>query len=140
MALDAITRREHFTAATDLVFCTVTGGRLTGDAIRDAFYDALTAAGLAHLRYLEPPTDHTPGVLREYPIIPTTCATPSARWRCAQRRCPTCKRGWAISTSRPPCAASTTGPSTTPQPSSPPPSPPNPCTQPCTEQGSCTRK
>jgi len=45
VALDGLSRREHLTAATDLVFCTAAGERLSGDAIRDAFYDALGAPG-----------------------------------------------------------------------------------------------
>jgi integrase len=70
VALDKLSRREHFTSPGDLVFCTVTGERLTGDAVRDGFYVALKAAGLNHLRYLEAPTDERPGVLRDDPIIP----------------------------------------------------------------------
>lgn len=64
VVLDALSRREHFTAPGDLVFCTVAGDRLMGDAIRDAFYAALAVAGLEHLRYVET------GVLRDDPIIP----------------------------------------------------------------------
>jgi integrase len=50
VALDALSRRDLFTAPGDLVFCTPTGDRLSGDRIRDAFYLALDAAGLGHLR------------------------------------------------------------------------------------------
>jgi integrase len=53
--VDRLSRREHFTEQDDLVFCTVTGGRLHGDAIRAAFYDALDAAGLGHLRGKDDP-------------------------------------------------------------------------------------
>lgn len=70
LALDALSRREHFTAPGDLVFCTATGAHLSGDAIRDAFYDSLASAGLEHLRYAVVPTDDAPGELREDPIIP----------------------------------------------------------------------
>lgn len=70
VALDDLSRRDDFTAAGDLVFCTPAGDRLSGDAIRDAFYDALQGAELNSLRYLEPPTADKPGVLREDPIIP----------------------------------------------------------------------
>lgn len=70
VALDELSRREHYTAPSDLVFCAAIGDRLSGDAIREAFYAAVDAAGLGHLRYLEPPTNDTPGVLREDPIIP----------------------------------------------------------------------
>jgi integrase len=49
-ALGRLSKREHFTAPGDLVFCTVTGGRVLGDEIREAFYAALTKAGLGHLR------------------------------------------------------------------------------------------
>jgi integrase len=70
VAVDGLSRREHFTGPDDLVFCTITGDRLTGDAIREAFYAALAAAGLNHLRYVEPPTEGRGGVLRDDPIIP----------------------------------------------------------------------
>jgi integrase len=71
VALDGLSRREHFTGPDDLVFCNEVGERLHGDAIRSAFYDALDAAGLAHLRYAEAPTEDNPrGVLRDDPIIP----------------------------------------------------------------------
>lgn len=71
IALDGLSRREHFTGPDDLVFCTITGDRLSGDSIREAFYAALAAAGLDHRRYLEPPSEDRPeGVLRDDPIIP----------------------------------------------------------------------
>ena len=50
VALDGLSRRPRFTAPGDLVFCTATGGHLSGDSIRDAFYVALNGAGLGHLR------------------------------------------------------------------------------------------
>ena len=50
VALDALSRREHFTDPGDLVFCTVVGRHLLDDDVRDAFYDALDAAELGHLR------------------------------------------------------------------------------------------
>jgi integrase len=55
VALDVLSRREHFTAPDDLVFCTQVGERLTGDAIRDAFYDAVDDAKLGHLRLKDDP-------------------------------------------------------------------------------------
>jgi integrase len=55
VALDGLSRRPRFTAPGDLVFCTEAGAHLTGDSIRDAFYVALTAAGLGHLREKEDP-------------------------------------------------------------------------------------
>jgi integrase len=71
VALDGLSRREHFTAPTDLVFCTETGERLSGDTIRSGFYAALDAADLGHLRYIVPPSEENPGgVLRDDPIIP----------------------------------------------------------------------
>ncbi len=50
IALDEVSRRAHFTGPGDLVFCTETGGRLSGDRVRDEFYSALGRAGLGHLR------------------------------------------------------------------------------------------
>jgi len=50
VALDGLSRRSRFAAPSDLVFCTETGGHLSGDSIRDAFYVALRRAGLGHLR------------------------------------------------------------------------------------------
>jgi integrase len=61
VALDKLSRREHFTAPGDLVFCTPTGVRLSGERIRDTFYLALDAAGLGHLRH------------RAKPITPYDC-------------------------------------------------------------------
>lgn len=55
VALDALSRREHFTGPDDLVFGTVTGAHADGDVIRDGFYAALAAAGLGHLREQEKP-------------------------------------------------------------------------------------
>jgi integrase len=50
VALDSLSRREDFTGPDDLVFGTVVGGHLLDDDVRDAFYDALEAAELGHLR------------------------------------------------------------------------------------------
>jgi integrase len=50
VALDGLSRREHFTGPDALVFGTVTGGHLNDDNVRDAFYDALEGAGLGRLR------------------------------------------------------------------------------------------
>jgi integrase len=50
VALDGLSRREHFTGPDDLVFGTVVGGHLLDDDVRDAFYDALKAADFGHLR------------------------------------------------------------------------------------------
>jgi integrase len=83
VALDALSRREHFAGADDLVFPNQRGDHLLDDVVRDAFYDALDTAGLGHLRYLEPATEDNPnGVLRDDPIVfhdlrhtfGTTCA------------------------------------------------------------------
>ena len=50
VALDGLSRREHFTGADDLVFGSVVGEHLNDDDVRDRFYDALEAAELGHLR------------------------------------------------------------------------------------------
>jgi integrase len=55
VALDAVSRREHFTEPGDLVFCNDVGGHLLDDALRAAFYRALDDAGLGHLRTTEDP-------------------------------------------------------------------------------------
>jgi integrase len=55
VALDGISRREHFTEPGDLVFPNVVGGHLLDDDVRDAFYDALDAAGLGALRAKDNP-------------------------------------------------------------------------------------
>jgi integrase len=55
VALDGLSRREHFTADGDLVFGTVVGGHLNDDGVRDAFYDALEAVELGHLRAKDDP-------------------------------------------------------------------------------------
>jgi integrase len=55
VALDALSRREHFTGSDDLVFCSEVGGYATGDRIRDHFYEALDAAGLGYLREQDEP-------------------------------------------------------------------------------------
>jgi integrase len=55
VALDGLSRREHFADGDDLVFGSEVGGHLLADAARDGFYDALAAAGLGHLRAEENP-------------------------------------------------------------------------------------
>ena len=55
VALDGLSRREHFTGGEGLVFGTITGGHLSDDVVRDAFYDALEAAELGHLRAKDDP-------------------------------------------------------------------------------------
>jgi integrase len=55
VALDGLSRREAFTQDDDLVFPNVVGGHLSDDVVRDAFYDALDAAGLGHLRVKDHP-------------------------------------------------------------------------------------
>ena len=49
-ALDGLSRRELFTGADDLVFCSAVGGHPDDGVLRDRFYAALSAAGLGHLR------------------------------------------------------------------------------------------
>jgi integrase len=53
-ALDALSRREHFTDPNDHCF-TVTGGVLDEGDVRDAFYAALAKARLGHLRTKDDP-------------------------------------------------------------------------------------
>jgi integrase len=55
VALDALSRREHFTAPDDLVFGNEVGEHGSDDEARDEFYEALAAAGLGHLRATEEP-------------------------------------------------------------------------------------
>jgi integrase len=55
VALDGLSRREHFTGDDDLVFCTPVGGHLDDDNVRDAFYAAIDAAALGHLREKDDP-------------------------------------------------------------------------------------
>jgi integrase len=50
VALDGLSRREHFTGPDDLVFGSQVGGHLNDDTVRDAFYAALERAELGHLR------------------------------------------------------------------------------------------
>jgi integrase len=48
--LDGLSSREHFTGPDDLVFCTASGEHVSEERTRDAFYDALDAAGLGDKR------------------------------------------------------------------------------------------
>lgn len=54
-ALDALSRRDLFTGPDDYVFASPVGGPLDEGEIRGWFYDALTAAGLGHLREKDDP-------------------------------------------------------------------------------------
>jgi len=68
VALDGLSRREHFTGDDDLVFGSVVGKHLSDDVVRDAFYVALEDAGLGHLRAKDDPIvwhdlRHTMGTL-----------------------------------------------------------------------------
>jgi integrase len=77
-ALNDVSRREQFTGPDDLVFCDAAGQHLPDAYLRDGFYDALDAAGLAHLRSTDNPNGpmwfhdlrHTFGTLavREAPV------------------------------------------------------------------------
>jgi hypothetical protein len=67
VALDGLSRREHFGGADDLVFGSAVGGHLNDDSVRGAFYDALDDAGLGSLR------------VKGNPSSSTICATRSAR-------------------------------------------------------------
>lgn len=46
VALDSLSRREHFVEPDDRVFANEVGGMLADDAMRDALYDAMKAAGI----------------------------------------------------------------------------------------------
>jgi integrase len=50
VALDGLSRREHFTGPDDRVFCSATGGAFDDGPARDEFYAALERAELGHLR------------------------------------------------------------------------------------------
>jgi integrase len=50
-ALDRVSRREHFTAPDDLVFCNVIGRHLDGSALRRRYHRAQQAAGVDPLRW-----------------------------------------------------------------------------------------
>ncbi len=50
VALDALSRRERFTAPDDLVFCHDLGGFIDDGDLRQRFYSALKRAGLGHKR------------------------------------------------------------------------------------------
>jgi integrase len=68
VALDQLSRREHFVGPDDLVFGDELGEHGDDDQVRDAFYDALEAAGLAHPREGDEPivfhdTRHTFGTM-----------------------------------------------------------------------------
>ncbi|MCW3047998.1 MAG: site-specific integrase [Solirubrobacterales bacterium] len=49
-AIEPLSRREHFTGPDDRVFPSPNGGLIDGGRVRDAFYVALDAVGLGHLR------------------------------------------------------------------------------------------
>ena len=67
-ALDALSRRDLFTGADELVFPNPTGGFLDDSALRRRYYNALKAAGIAHLRFHD--LRHTFGTLavQEFPL------------------------------------------------------------------------
>jgi integrase len=50
VALDGLSRREHFTGPDDRVFCSEVGGVIDDGPLRDRFYAALERAGLGHMR------------------------------------------------------------------------------------------
>lgn len=54
-AIEPLSKREHFTGPDDRVFPSPTGGLIDGGKVRDAFYDALEAAELGHLRTKDEP-------------------------------------------------------------------------------------
>jgi integrase len=50
-ALDALSKREAFTGDDDRIFVNEVGGMLGDDALRDALYDAMKAAGIERLTF-----------------------------------------------------------------------------------------
>ena len=50
-AFDRLSRREHFTAPDDLVFCSPTGAHIDDSALRRRYSGALDRAGLRRLRF-----------------------------------------------------------------------------------------
>lgn len=60
-ALDEVSRRGYLTGPDDRVFVSSTGGPLDDGDIRDAFYEALSAAGVARVRFHD--LRHTFGTL-----------------------------------------------------------------------------
>jgi integrase len=55
VTLDTLSKRDRLTDHDDLVFPAPTGAMIGGDKVRGAFYRALAAAGLGHLREKENP-------------------------------------------------------------------------------------
>ena len=55
VALDGLSRREHFTGVGDRVFCSVTGGPFDDGEIRGEFYAALERAALGRRREKDDP-------------------------------------------------------------------------------------
>jgi integrase len=49
-ALDRLSRREHFTSQTDLVFASIVGSHVDSSALRKRFYAALEEAGQGDMR------------------------------------------------------------------------------------------
>jgi integrase len=54
-AIEGLSRRELFVGSNDRVFPSPTGATIDGGKARDAFYEALEAAGLGHLRTKDDP-------------------------------------------------------------------------------------
>jgi integrase len=60
-ALDGLSRRARFVAASDMVFPSPDGGHLEDSSLRWRYYKALRAAGINHLRFHD--LRHTFGTL-----------------------------------------------------------------------------
>jgi integrase len=70
VVFDELSRRERFTKPDDRVFASPTGEAFDDAEIRDGFYAALDAAGLSHMRYVEPPSKANPkGVRKADPMV-----------------------------------------------------------------------
>jgi hypothetical protein len=87
VAVDGLSRREHFTAPGDLVFCNAVGAHYSDDVARDGFYAALDAAELGHLRAKPDPIVFDD--LRH--TFETTCAARGST-------CDASRRGWVTPT------------------------------------------
>lgn len=70
VALDGLSRREHFTDPDDRVFCSPLGDVVDDGPLRDRFYDALLRAGLGFKRYAVLPSgDDAKGTVKDEPIV-----------------------------------------------------------------------
>lgn len=88
VALDGLSRREHFTGAEERVFPSPTGGAFDDGKAREEFHAALERAGSGGC------------ARRRTRSSSTTCAIASARSARASGCCTTCRRTWGTRRSR----------------------------------------